>query len=122
MTMRLMMANVSISYLREGRYPGVLRVGTGMSGIGRTSFRLAQVLVQETCIGIAESVTVHVVNGASAPLPDNLKAALAAFQVGDRIEDPTEKVLEAGTKARILIADNESDWMSAHSFRIGRRT
>lgn len=80
--LRMMMANVSISYLREGRYPGVLTVATGVLYLGNSSFTLGQALFQGgVCIGVAESVTVHLSDGAPAPLPPDFRDALASLLV-----------------------------------------
>jgi acyl-CoA thioester hydrolase len=74
---RMLMVNVSITYLREGRYPGVLTVATGVLRLGSSSFTLGQALFQKgQCIGVAESVTVNTAGGASAPLPAEFRAAL----------------------------------------------
>jgi acyl-CoA thioester hydrolase len=75
---RFLLINVSITYLREGKYPGLLTVGTGLLRLGRTSFTLGQALFENgQCIGLAETTTVNARDGVSAPLPDDLRDALS---------------------------------------------
>jgi acyl-CoA thioester hydrolase len=79
---RMMMVNVAITYLREGRYPGVLTVATGVLRLGSSSFTLGQALFQKSeCIGVCESVTVHLSDGSPAALPGEFRAALGNHMV-----------------------------------------
>src|ERR1700761_4493612 len=49
---RFVVAEVTIRYLAEGRYPDPLVLGTGVLSIGRSSFVIAQALFQNgRCIG-----------------------------------------------------------------------
>ena len=57
----LVVAEVCIQYLGEGRYPEPLEIGCGVARVGSTSFALSQALFQEgRCIGTAEATLVHV--------------------------------------------------------------
>jgi len=77
---RMLVANVDIAYLREGHYPGVLTVGSGIARIGRTSYVIGQALFQNgACIGAAETVVVYIDQGAPAPPPDAVRRALELF-------------------------------------------
>ena len=75
---RPVLAEVTIRYLAEGRYPGVLTVGVGVLTIGRSSYVIGQALFQDgRCIGIAETVVVWTEDGRPAPIPDPFRQALA---------------------------------------------
>ena len=78
-----LVAEVSISYLAEGHYPDPLTVGCGVARVGTASFTIAQGLFQRgRCIGVADSVLVHVLRGEGpSPLPDVVRAALYAHQL-----------------------------------------
>jgi len=55
----------------------VLTVATGVLRLGSSSFTLGQALFQKgECIGVCESVTVHLSGGRPAPLPAEFRAAL----------------------------------------------
>ena len=76
---RPMLAEVTIRYLAEGLYPGVLTVGVGVLHIGRTSYGIGQALFQNgRCIGISDVVVVWTSDGRPAPIPDDFRAALDA--------------------------------------------
>ena len=74
-------AQITIRYLREVRWPGDLRIGTGVISLGRSSFTTIQGLfdAQEGCAGVCETVTVIVDRGAAAPLGDRAREALQAL-------------------------------------------
>ncbi len=74
-------AEVAIQYLAEGRYPDVVTVGSGVLRLGRSSFSTGHALFQYgVCIGTCETTLVHVhrKEGGARPLPEALRAALAA--------------------------------------------
>lgn len=74
---RMLVANVDIAYLHEGLYPGVIRVGSGIGKIGRTSYEIVQALFQSgRCIGAAQTIVVYILNGMPAPPPPQTLAAL----------------------------------------------
>jgi acyl-CoA thioester hydrolase len=76
---RPMLAEVTIRYLAEGRYPGALTVGVGVLKLGRTSYVIGQALFQAgRCIGVADVVVVWTADGRPAPIPDAFRTALAA--------------------------------------------
>jgi acyl-CoA thioester hydrolase len=65
----LLLATITIEFLREGRYPGSVEVATGVTRIGTSSFGLAQSAFQNgACIAVADCVMVKAANGLSAPL------------------------------------------------------
>ena len=78
-----LVAEVAISYLAEGHYPDPLTIGCGVARVGTSSFTIAQGLFQRgRCIGVADTVLVHVLRGEGpAPLPDIAQAALAAHRL-----------------------------------------
>lgn len=81
---RILVANVDIAYLSEGLYPGVIRVGSGIGRIGRTSYEIMQALFQnDTCIGTAQTIVVYIQNGAPTPPPPEVRTVLETFVFTD---------------------------------------
>jgi acyl-CoA thioester hydrolase len=79
---RIMVVNVDIAYLREGRYPGVVTVGSGLVQKGRKSYVIGQALFQDgVCFSAADTTLVYTENGAPAALPPALEAALDALKL-----------------------------------------
>ena len=69
-TGQVMLVNVDIAYLREGRYPGVVTVGTGILRRSLKSFVLGQALFMNgVCFSAADAVHVYAANGVAGPLP-----------------------------------------------------
>ena len=74
---RPVLAEATLRYLAEGRYPGRLVAAAGVLRIGRSSYVIGQAMFQgETCIGTADIVIVWTADGRPAPIPDDLRAAL----------------------------------------------
>ena len=80
-TTRSILASAKIDYLRQLHYPGVVRTGTKLMSLGRSSYVLEQVLQRdddpETMIARCSSVMVffdYKINQ-KAPVPDNLRDA-----------------------------------------------
>ncbi len=74
---RPVLAEASIRYLAEGRYPGRLTGAAGLVRIGRTSYVIAQAMFQEdVCIGTADIVIVWTEAGRPTPIPAPFRAAL----------------------------------------------
>lgn len=79
---RPVLAEVTVRYLAEGRYPGTLTAGVGTLHIGRSSYRVGQALFQAgRCIGLADTIVVWTADGRPAPLPDHFRAALDAARI-----------------------------------------
>jgi len=78
---QLLYVTVAIEYLAEGRYPGLLTVGTAISRIGGSSFGEAGGLFQDgRCIALCEAVNVFARNGRPEKLPADIAGALKALQ------------------------------------------
>ena len=78
---RLVVGEVEIRYIGEGRYPAPLDVGVGLTEIGRSSYRLGLGMFQEgRCIGVCDTVLVYVnvADARARPLPDGFRVALQA--------------------------------------------
>jgi acyl-CoA thioester hydrolase len=74
---RSLVAQITTRFLGEGFWPNPLVVGTGITRIGASSFEMSQGLFQDgRCLGLCETVLVNVEKGASAPLPDDVRACL----------------------------------------------
>jgi acyl-CoA thioester hydrolase len=78
----LFMANLSIAYRNQVRYPGNVEVGTGVKKIGRTSITLGHAVHRDdgALAAEAESVVVLVdrAAGKSEPISDSIRAILGA--------------------------------------------
>ena len=84
---RVLVAQITTRYLGEGYWPAAVQVGTGISRIGNSSFQMSQGLFQEgRCLGLCETVLVNTGAGASAPLPDNIRAALERMRLATRAD------------------------------------
>lgn len=69
----------SAVYRATLHYPGEVEIGTVVTRIGGSSYDLGQGIFRgDKCIATAEVTTVHIVDGRSAPLPDAVRAILAA--------------------------------------------
>jgi acyl-CoA thioester hydrolase len=74
---RVLLAAVSIAYLREGQYGPPVRVGIGVSKIGNSSFATTAACFQEgRCIATHESVLAY--KGPNGRLPDLLRTRIQA--------------------------------------------
>ncbi len=65
----LLLATITIEYLREGRYPGTVEVATGVTRVGTSSFGLAQAAFQDgACVAVADCILVKTAAGRPTPL------------------------------------------------------
>ena len=79
---RMLAAEVSVQYLKEGRHPGALDVATGIARIGRSSFVLGQALFQDgECIGTADVTMVLAKADGVAEMSDAIRQALEARSI-----------------------------------------
>ncbi|MEJ0071069.1 MAG: thioesterase family protein [Pseudomonadota bacterium] len=77
----LFVANISINYRRQLRYPGTIEVGSGVLKLGRSSMTLGCGIFSDgVLVADGESVVVLVdhASGKSQPLPDPMRATLGA--------------------------------------------
>ena len=78
---RVLVAAISIAYLREGAYGPPVRVGIGVSKIGNASFTLAAACFQQdACIATHESVIAF--KSPDGGIPDALRTKLAKQMLG----------------------------------------
>lgn len=78
--MQLLFATVTVDFLLQGYYPGVVTVASGLSSLGRSSYVVAQAAFQNgACFALAEAVMVKAIDGRPAPLTDDERAKLVAF-------------------------------------------
>jgi acyl-CoA thioester hydrolase len=60
----LLLATITMEFVREGRYPGSVEVATAVTRVGRSSFELAQAAFQDgACIALADCVMVKAARG-----------------------------------------------------------
>lgn len=79
---RMLVAELTMRYLREGFWPGDLIVGTGIVRIGRSSFHMGQGLFQNSqMIGTCTTVLVNTENGAPAPYGPAYRERLERFTI-----------------------------------------
>jgi len=95
-----LLANLSIAYRRQLRYPGTVEVGTGVVRLGRTSLTLAHGIFHDGALAAdAESVIVlaDLDTGQSIAFSDAARATLGAAQLAARpLTPPSPPVAERG--------------------------
>jgi acyl-CoA thioester hydrolase len=78
------LARIEIDYLREMHWPGTVEIGTGVGGIGRSSYVFVQAIYcAGVCTGFARS-TLVLIDGATRkarPLPEMLVARLTRLRL-----------------------------------------
>lgn len=74
---RAMVASFAIEYLAEGHFPEPVEAYCGIEGVGRSSWTVAQLLVQsDRVVAFARSVIVAIADDRPTPLPEDFRAAL----------------------------------------------
>ena len=78
-------ASVTCHYLRPLRYPDTVAVGTRVTAIGNSSFRMEQRIVSRTAGVVAAEaeavmVTVDYSTGKSVPMPEPIRSAIARLE------------------------------------------
>ncbi len=74
---RVLVAVVTINYLREGSYPHDVIIGTGVGQVGNSSWTIVQAMFQHgQCIATCDTVVVCKTDGQSQPLRPELVAEL----------------------------------------------
>jgi len=80
--MRMLIADVHISYLAEAHYPGDIEVRAGILSLGRSSYTIALALFQNgACVGVCETVLVNTDGERPAPIPEDGRHALEALRL-----------------------------------------
>jgi acyl-CoA thioester hydrolase len=86
----VLLATITMEFLREGRYPGSMEIATAVTRVGHSSFGLAQAAFQEgTCVALADCVMVKAARDPGVgpvPLTQTEREALAklAFTANHR--------------------------------------
>ena len=79
---RAMVANTEIAYLAEGHFPLPITVHCGIEALGRSSWIVVQLLVQQgKLIAFSRSVLVCIRDDRPAPLPDMFRASLEQWEL-----------------------------------------
>ena len=74
----MMLATITIDFLREGRYHGSVEVATAVTRVGRSSFTLAQGAFQDgSCVALADCVMVKATQGQPVSLSKTERDLLA---------------------------------------------
>ena len=76
----LLLATITIEFLREGRYPGSVEVASAVLRVGGSSYVLAQAAFQDgTCVALADCVMVKASRDGPVPLTEAERALLAGL-------------------------------------------
>lgn len=79
---QIMAASFTLEYLGQGYYPDPVAVSSAFTGIGRSSFRMAQVAFQQDRpIAYSDTVLVWVEADRPAPIPDAFRSALQTYMM-----------------------------------------
>lgn len=79
---RTMVAEVTITYLAEGRFPGDVTIGSGVGHIGTSSWSFLQAMHQNgRCIATCDTIIVCRTDEAAKPLRAELREALEALLI-----------------------------------------
>lgn len=79
---RTMVAEVTIAYLAEGRFPGDVTIGSGVGRIGTSSWSFLQAMHQNgQCIATCDTVVVCRTDEKAEPLRAELRSALEALLI-----------------------------------------
>lgn len=77
---QLLTAAVSIDFIAQGFYPGVVTAGIGVAQLGRSSCIYATGLFQPgRCIAVAQTTLVFAQDGAGIPIPEAVRAAMQPY-------------------------------------------
>jgi acyl-CoA thioester hydrolase len=74
---RTMVAEVTITYLAEGRFPGDVTIASGIGRVGTSSWAILQAMIQNgRCIATCDTVVVCRTDNEARPLRAELRGAL----------------------------------------------
>ncbi len=74
---RAMVASTEIAYLAEGHFPVPITVHCGVEALGRSSWTVVQILIQQgKLVAFARSTLVCIRDDRPAPLPDAFRTTL----------------------------------------------
>ena len=77
---RAMVASVGMEYLAQGHFPDPVDAYCGIEQVGRTSWSIAQILVQNgSVVAFARSVIVSISDDRPAPVTEETRAALGQW-------------------------------------------
>ncbi len=81
--LRLVTSQNAVHFLAEAYWPALIQTGAGVGRIGRTSFIASTGLfLDDSCIGVCDTVLVLLGDDGPAPLPDDFRAALETVLLG----------------------------------------
>jgi acyl-CoA thioester hydrolase len=76
----LLLATITIEFLREGRYPGSVEVASAVLRVGGSSYVLAQAAFQDqACVALADCVMVKASRGGPVPLTETERGLLTGL-------------------------------------------
>jgi acyl-CoA thioester hydrolase len=83
---RLILAHLSVDFLREAHHPGTVDIGLGVLRTGRTSYTLAMAMFEgDECLGLSDAVMVTAGAAGPEPIRDDVRGRLAAMAA--RVDD-----------------------------------
>ncbi len=81
--LRLVTSQNAVHFLAEAHWPAVIHTGAGVGRIGRTSFVASTGLfIEDSCIGVCDTVLVLLGDDGPVPLSDDARAALQTVALG----------------------------------------
>ena len=81
--MRLVTSQNAVHFLAEAHWPAMIQTGAGVGRIGRTSYVASTGLfIDDTCIGVCDTVLVLLGDDGPVPLPDDFRAGLQKVLLG----------------------------------------
>lgn len=84
---RTLVAHFSVDYLGEVDYPGLVTMRLGVIHIGRSSHTtLSAMFTADRCAGLATAVLVYGIEGASTPIPDDLRELLGKYSLPQALQ------------------------------------
>ena len=81
--MRLVTSQNAVHFLAEAHWPAMIQTGAGVGRIGRTSYVASTGLfIDDTCIGVCDTVLVLLGDDGPVPIPDDFRAGLQRVLLG----------------------------------------
>lgn len=78
--LQLLFATVTIDFIKQAHYPGMVEIATGLTRIGGSSYIIAQAAFQHDArFALGEAVMVKAIDGRPAALTDDEKARMEAL-------------------------------------------
>lgn len=75
--LQLLFATVTIDFIKQAHYPGMVEIATGLTRIGGSSYVISQAAFQhDACFALGEAVMVKAIDGRPAALTEEEKSRM----------------------------------------------